>query len=381
MKIYKLFQEDYTIKQKGQNLKGQALVELASLGTILIFCLAMLIQYGMQANYQQNLQMQAFRRAMRAAYYKTGPASTVSLSVTRDQGIPDPRDQWGFADRQPMGATASATWGTNVNADYIENYSQTPQQRDLPRSIIEINNTADTHTLGLTAGDFSDNGMNNIGEAQGAFTTANYNQRNCSNQLMVVFESTGHTGGDEYTEVNVPCSQIRVFHQQTPGSSEGRDYAYFMHSGLRYTLLAAHVDGNSDRLGGNRADKVESVIAVRGSQACDSDGYCGSLASFKYLDYQGGRIDSEKTIIYPWETNKDHANIAAQQGLINDYSITKTNNNTMTKNESGSNLNTMTNLGAQQRTTHAIRFNTLSLQQYNTTFRPEDVTSTMGAGK
>lgn len=372
LRIWGNFQEGYTIKHKKQFLKGQALVELASLGTILILCLAMLIKYGMQANYQQNLQMQAFRRATKAAYYKTGPAATMSLSTTKDQGIPDPRDQWGFADREPMGASASATWDNNVNSDYIEDYSQTPQQRDLPRSIIELNNTADTHTLGLTAGDFSGGGINNIGEGQGAFTTAAYRQGSCNGNIMVVLENDPHGRTREYQERNIPCAQIRVFDRSDPDASSGKHYAYYMINGIKYRLSAADVD---------RDDELETIIAVRGSQACDSDGYCGRISAFKYVDYQEGKIDTEETIIYPWETNKHGALLEAQQGLISDYSIARTDNNTMQQNDSSSRLNTTTNLGATQQTLHTIRFNSGAAQGYRTTFTPKDASFTMGGGK
>ena len=108
---------DYLINQ---NQKAQALTELAVAGAIFLFCLALLIQFGLQLNYQQNMQMQAFRKAQKIAYYEQGPSSSASYAVVKDKPVVDPRDRWGFADRIPMGSGAQVSWDNSLNSIYID---------------------------------------------------------------------------------------------------------------------------------------------------------------------------------------------------------------------------------------------------------------------
>ena len=341
------------------NQKGQSLVELATFGTILLFCLAMLLQYGMQANYQQNLQMQAFRKTMKAAYYKSGPAAAVSLSMTKDKAIPDPRDSWGFGERRPIGAGASVTWDSNVQALYIDDYSEEPEQSDLPRSIIEINNT-----LGLSDSDLADGAINNISSAQGAFKTAEYGQSGCSGSIMVVLENPPairEASREEYREEIVSCGDIRVKDRKTKEEEPGKKYAFIRIDGLVHTVTSADIDHD---------DEVETIIAVEGTQACDEKGYCGRVSGFKYVDFQNGEIDTERTIVYPWEVNKCGADINCQQGLLNSNTVVKTDNNSLVKTETPANLSTTTDVRGNQNITHTIRFNNGSTQDYPTNFGP-----------
>lgn len=49
------------------NKKGQSLVELGTLGALLIFCLGILLRYGMNANHQEDVAMRSFRKAFARA--------------------------------------------------------------------------------------------------------------------------------------------------------------------------------------------------------------------------------------------------------------------------------------------------------------------------
>lgn len=73
------------------NRGGQALLELAIFGSILILVLGVLIQYGMNADMTQRVSMTAFRRALGLA----GPRG-VSVSVVRDYHIPSPSSPSGI---------------------------------------------------------------------------------------------------------------------------------------------------------------------------------------------------------------------------------------------------------------------------------------------
>lgn len=54
---------------------GQALVELAMFGTVLLFCLSLLMSYGMSTIYNQNMKMQGFRKAFLRASSSDSPRS------------------------------------------------------------------------------------------------------------------------------------------------------------------------------------------------------------------------------------------------------------------------------------------------------------------
>lgn len=354
------------------NQKGQSLVELATFGSILLFCLGVLIQYGMEANYQQNLQMQNFRKAMRAAYYKSGPGAGVSLSRIEDKPIPDPRDPWGVPERRPVSASASVMWDPNAQALYVDRYSETPDTRDLPRSIIEINNT-----LGLSEASLNVAGINSIDSNQGAFTTAAYDERSCNGYIDIVLEEPDRLAShEEYRLVRVPCSDIKVKNRKSKDEDPDREIAYFRPAwgnGLTQTVSSADVD---------RDGQVETIIAVGGNQACDNEGYCGTLQNMRYVDYQQGEINSELTQILPWETNKSGADINAQQGLLYESRVGKAVNNTLIKRETPTRLETTTTVGGAQTVIHYIRTNDGRRTGYLTPFPPATLEShNMGVNK
>jgi hypothetical protein len=365
------FQRDYTINQK-----AQALIELAFFGTILMLCLAMLLRYGMQANYQQNLQMQAFRKAMKAAYYKTGPASNITLAMVKDKSIPDPQDPWGFAERFSTGAGASVAWDTNMQALYIDGFSESPQNKDLPRQIIEINDT-----LGLRDSDLADGRINSINQARGAFTTAGYGQSDCVGQIMVVVEPLTQADRlsrwQEHREVYISCGDIKVMNRTSDEEEPGKAFAYAKIDGIKNRITSADLDGDGE---------AEAIIAVSGTQACDEDtGYCGGISAFKYVDYQRGDIDTKYSAVHPWEwekdTNRNGLLLDEQQGILGNYWLTKNDNARLRKVEDNNQIVTTTTVNSRQGTIHGLRLNNGVVQFYATTFRPDERTFTWRANK
>jgi|GEM_PF-4891372 len=348
------------------NKKAQALIELAFFGSILLLCLSMLLRYGMQANYQQNIQMQAFRKAMKAAYYKSGPAANISLTMVKDKSIPDPQDPWGFGERFPMGAGASVAWDSNIQALYIDDFSESPARSDLPRQIIEINDT-----LGLRDSDLADKKIDNIGQARGAFTTADYGEAGCYGQIVVVLE---HMPADrlalydEYREEPIWCSDIKVMSRTSDEEEPGKAYAYFKKPGLgpKRRITSADVDYDG---------QTETIIAVRGTiNPCNDDGYCGGIDRFKYVDYQRGDIDSNYSTVAPWEWEKDRNSngelLDDQQGLLSYYNVVKRNDGRLRKVEDNNQTETVNTVNSRQTTTHEIRLNVGAPLFYYTTFKP-----------
>lgn len=97
------------------NKKAQALTELAVFGSVALFCLAMLIRFGLIFNYQQRIQAEAFRKAVLKAYQLSQNQIQVSYSISRDRRIPDPQDPYGaFSGRIPLSASSSVSFSQRM---------------------------------------------------------------------------------------------------------------------------------------------------------------------------------------------------------------------------------------------------------------------------
>lgn len=142
----------------GSHKNGQALVELAALGTVLIFCLGLLIAYGMSENYGQETMMQTFRKAfVRArsgnpaerrrghnaydpgwAYENTEPElpsnhwRNVNYMVIEDKVQPYSVGVLNPDERIPVGSSVSATCSMHL-------FHEINSDGDMPRVEYEIN--------------------------------------------------------------------------------------------------------------------------------------------------------------------------------------------------------------------------------------------------
>ncbi len=115
------------------NKKAQSLTELATFGSILLLVLSFLISYGIRYNYQQDMQMAAFRRALSEAYNGPGrPDASASVVMVEDKHIPDPRDMFGAGSVVSMQAGAEVTWGNTTQDQYdVGNESLLPRVKYL----------------------------------------------------------------------------------------------------------------------------------------------------------------------------------------------------------------------------------------------------------
>ena len=67
--------------------RGQALIEFAIVGSIALMALAFLIQIGLRMNYQQEMDQQTFRRAMKIAQSENAIESArISYNQYREVG-------------------------------------------------------------------------------------------------------------------------------------------------------------------------------------------------------------------------------------------------------------------------------------------------------
>ncbi|MDD5477965.1 MAG: hypothetical protein PHG87_07225 [Candidatus Omnitrophica bacterium] len=102
------------------NKKAQSLTELATFGSVLLLVLSFFISYGMRYNYQQEIQMRAFRTALAQAYTNTNrPDASASVVLVDDRHIPDPRDMFGAGSIVPVEGGAEVTWGNTMQDGYL----------------------------------------------------------------------------------------------------------------------------------------------------------------------------------------------------------------------------------------------------------------------
>lgn len=126
------------------NNKAQSILELAIFGSIIIFLLSVLIQYGLNFNTSQHLSLQTFRKALEIAKTKTlaeSPQVQESLTVIKDLPTPNPSDPFGIAETSPVMAQASALMSRDASAGY-----DTLSYSELPKVDIMINGVKKTYT-------------------------------------------------------------------------------------------------------------------------------------------------------------------------------------------------------------------------------------------
>lgn len=336
---------------------GQALVEMAVFGSILLFCLAMLIQYGLSANCQQQVQMEAFRKTQRLAFNKDGLGASTSLVVVKDKSIPDPRDQWGFAERQPIvGSGSGVSWNTNLGASYVKNYTDTPSVSDLPTLYFEIDSQRPNKPAEASVPVPSEAGNQVFG-----FYTARFEKMACPDVIKVVFDNPDKSVGrtSEYITVMVPRSEIRVmrieggFGEEISVYTDGRllMHPYFLYNGMKQQITDADVDGDN---------KLETIIAANEEKEffyLDSHETSASLVG----NTIGGDIQIDTDYTYIDTKDKIEGRPATpddRQGLINDFRKTiQHRGSSITKTESSGSQTSQTSLNAEQEVIHRIRLN------------------------
>jgi len=104
-------------------IKGQALLELAVFGSILLTLLGILISYGLKNNYQQRLKQQAFRKAMSSSYSnKLGRSD--SYMIIKDVHIPSPLNPFGVGSVIPVSGQSNGAIRSYDLQQYADNPSE-----------------------------------------------------------------------------------------------------------------------------------------------------------------------------------------------------------------------------------------------------------------
>ena len=125
---------------------GQALLELAIFGGIVLAGLGFLIRIGMKMNFDQEIRMAAFRRALAAAYADNctkDDAMGTAYYYRVDRQMPNPTDGFLAMPRSKSEAGAFVEWG-----DRLTFASKDRNPKTQPRLVVRLNdNETDEATL------------------------------------------------------------------------------------------------------------------------------------------------------------------------------------------------------------------------------------------
>jgi len=108
---------------------GQALAELAVFSSIFLMILGAIISYGLKFDYQQQAQMQAYRRALKIASDQNRASG--SYAIMADKHIPDPTDTFAVGSPTSISASASVTRTNQLDA-------QATDAAGLPTTVMQI---------------------------------------------------------------------------------------------------------------------------------------------------------------------------------------------------------------------------------------------------
>lgn len=355
------------------SIKGQALTELAVFGSILLFCLAVLVQYGLQANYQQQLQMEAFRRAQKMAFERSGPNSAASLVLIKDKPFPDPRDQFGFAERNTVAAGEGVVWDTDQSAQYVKKFPANPLsaaekaelEADLPATYFQIDkgNLANyNNAIPASKRPSVPAGQNDTF----GFYTARFDKMPCPSVITVVLEDRTHndpqnTQHTEYFPIKVRYDQIYVARMEGGFEEPKADpdssllmFPYFRRPGslIKYKISDADLDGDG---------KLENIIAA------DKD------KNLFYIKYHDNAQQQPQTVAGAIQVDTSYMQVEAEdkdpvtkfplgpekrQGMLQDLDKTLSHTESkIVKTEKTGVITSQTTLNAKQTTVHRFRLN------------------------
>lgn len=136
-----------TLHRLFKSSRGTALLELAVFGGLTLAALGLLIRIGMQANFDQEIRMGAFRRALAAAAADdhrgpqgdTQDAMSVSYYYMLDRQTPNPSDGFLSLNRARSHASAFVERGRWLTFGYEAPGDPEAGQRTHPRVLVRLN--------------------------------------------------------------------------------------------------------------------------------------------------------------------------------------------------------------------------------------------------
>ena len=118
---------------------GQALLEMAIFGMAALAALGLLIRVGMEMNYNQEVRMGAFRRALAAAASDNDTdedAMAVAYHYILHRQMPNPSDGYISMPRNRTEASAFAEWGDRLTFAYEVNNDKTKGRKTQPLYVV-----------------------------------------------------------------------------------------------------------------------------------------------------------------------------------------------------------------------------------------------------
>ena len=109
--------------------RGQALLELAVFGSILLMLIGILVNYGLRYNFQQQVMQQAFRKALKSAAKadRDGEPSSTTHILIRDRHVPNPAGPFTVGSIIPVSASASVIRNYHMQDNVPQDYAELPQ--------------------------------------------------------------------------------------------------------------------------------------------------------------------------------------------------------------------------------------------------------------
>ena len=280
-------------------------------------------------NYQQQVQMEAFRRGLSLAYQESHSSFAPSslLILVQDSQFPDPRDRFGIGDRASIQGDADVVWTNELQLE---------------------TEYGDASRLPTIHYKFNPNSSSSIDKT---YTLAGYEQYDFPPGFIEV-----NVLGEEYeitqeqTKVYIPegseNKQVKILI-----IPEGRDMAY-CNSHYCPTDIITSADVDNDR------KKDEEIVEAMGVEHQPVDG-------FRVVDFQNGEIDTDYFSLGS-SVGRDatdeliYVTPETMQGLLIDRSVQTQRRDKLTLEEQsgvGGYWKSTDNLNTATQITHKIRTN------------------------
>lgn len=148
--------------------KGQAAVEMAVFGSLIMVCFAVLLSYAQTFTEQQTIQQQAFRMALRNAYGKyddNDKQGMAGYTILKHHRTPSIFGNFGQGNRESISASATVLWSKGTPDQYAfyqvnDNVEEVPtheeetdggEKVDVPNEVWDVRNSANTTYSGEEA--------------------------------------------------------------------------------------------------------------------------------------------------------------------------------------------------------------------------------------
>jgi hypothetical protein len=307
-----------------RNKKAQSITEIATFGSLLILALSFLIRYGMTYNHQQEVQMEAFRRALKEAQTGNygGLNAGPSMVLVKDVSLPDPSDRFGVGSRTALSSQANIIL-TNKLLDNITASDFSPGNplaaNKLPKISYVINPTP-------------------TAENTYTYTTAKVVPKNFKNDEFIAYIL-----GEKYPIK--PSSQTKIVEEE---ATQKKYIKALLASGNCNSVYCPTDLLTSADLDEDERDEV--IIEPEGAVN-------GPATGAKAVDYQEGNIDAEKMVVdLSIRNEKERVTPENVQGLL-PASTHIVRGDSLTLTEDSKKTTSISQLSDTETVTHTIRKN------------------------